>query len=458
MNRTRHSSRMGTEPVFPLLFRLGVPSIIGMASQALYNVVDSIYVGHISKEALSALTLAFPIQMVLIAIAVGTGVGATSLISRTLGAGDRERAGAVAEHALLAGLLFGAVVALAGALLSVSVTRLFTTDPHLVDMTSSYMRIIMIGSAALFIPIILMGILRGEGNTFVPMLAMGVGAAVNIGLDPLFIFGIWFFPRLGVEGAAYATVLSRFLSGLLIVGILLRGEGEVRMRLRSFRLRFSMVRELYRVGLPAMSMQLLASVMLAGGNLILARHSTTAIAVFGIFFRLQAFIFMPVFGLGQGVMPITGYNYGSGQPHRMKQVIRYGMLSAFLFTLAGFAVFQLIPRGLVTVFNRSPELVNIGVPALRRISIGFLFVGPTIIGVNVFQALGRGTPSFVISILRTVVLILPLMYLLGELFGLRVLWFAFPVSEFITFAVTLVWLTLVLKALFLVLHREGGKT
>ncbi|MFW6180788.1 MAG: MATE family efflux transporter [Spirochaetota bacterium] len=454
MNRRRSSTRLGTEPVLPLLFRLALPSIAGMASQALYNVVDSIYVGHISKEALSALTLAFPIQMVLIAIAVGTGVGATSLISRSLGAGERDRAREVAEHAVLAGLFFGAAVAMAGVLFAVPVTRLFTQDPHLVAMTSSYIRIIMVGSAALFIPIILMGILRGEGNTFLPMLAMSMGAAVNIGLDPLFIFGIWVFPALGVEGAAWATVLSRFLSGLFITASLLGGRGEVRMRPGSFRLRPGILRELYRVGLPAMSMQLLASVMLAGGNLILATFSTTAIAVFGIFFRLQAFIFMPVFGLGQGVMPITGYNYGAGEPGRMKQTVQYGMVAAFLFTLAGFMVFQLIPRGLVTMFNRNPELVAMGVPALRRISLGFLFVGPTVIGVNVFQALGRGAPSFLISVLRTVVLILPLMYLLGELFGLRTLWLAFPVSESVTFAITLSWLAVVLRGLFAVMRRR----
>jgi putative MATE family efflux protein len=425
-----------------------------MASQALYNVVDSIYVGHISKEALSALTLAFPIQMVLIAIAVGTGVGATSLISRSLGAGERGRARETAEHAVLAGMFFGAAVALAGALFAVPLTRVFTADPHLVAMTSSYIRIIMIGSAALFIPIILMGILRGEGNTFLPMLAMAMGAAVNIGIDPLFIFGIWVFPELGVEGVAWATVLSRFLSGLFIAASLVGGRGEVRMRPGSFRLRPEILRELYRVGLPAMSMQLLASVMLAGGNLILAAYSTTAIAVFGIFFRLQAFIFMPVFGLGQGVMPITGYNYGAGEPGRMKKTIQYGMGAAFLFTLAGLVVFQLVPRGLITMFNRSPELVAIGMPALRRISLGFLFVGPTVIGVNVFQALGRGAPSFLISVLRTVVLILPLMYVLGELFGLRALWLAFPVSESITFAITLAWLAAVLRGLFLVMRRR----
>jgi putative MATE family efflux protein len=416
-----------------------------MASQALYNVIDTVYVGHISKDALSALTLAFPIQMVLIAISVGTSVGATSLISRSLGSGDREQAARAAEHAFIAGVLLGVAFAAAGVFLAVPMTRLFTSDPLLIGMTSSYIRIIMIGSAALFIPIILQGILRGEGNTFVPMVAMTVGAAINIGMDPLLIYGIWFFPRLEVEGAALATVLSRILSGFILFAFLFRGESEVRIRLRSFRIRSAIIGQLYRVGLPAMSMQLLASVMLAGGNLILGMYSTTAIAAFGIFFRLQAFIFMPVFGLGQGAMPIAGFNFGAGKLDRMKRTIWYSMAAAFLFTLAGFALFQLFPRGLIVMFNENPELVRMGSAALRRISIGFLFVGPTIIGINIFQALGRGLPGFLIAVLRTVVLILPLMYLLGELFGLRALWFAFPVSEFASFAVTILWLAVMLR-------------
>ncbi|MCF7913805.1 MAG: MATE family efflux transporter [Spirochaetaceae bacterium] len=448
MQAHRSSNRLGTEPVFSLLVKLSIPGVIGMATQALYNVVDSIYIGHVSKEALSALSLAFPLQMVLIALAVGTGVGATSLISRTLGSGDHQKAGIIADHVVLIAAILGATVALIGWLFSHNLISLFTHDPLLIKMGGDYIRIIMVGSIALFVPMLFNGILRGEGNTFIPMLTMMIGAILNITIDPLLIFGFWIFPEMGVEGAALATVLSRIISGTFVILILFSDKNEIKMNLRTFRFSFMIIREIYRVGLPAMAMQLLASVMLAGGNLIIGRHSITAIAVFGIFFRLQSFIFMPVFGLGQGVMPLIGYNYGNRNPDRMKQTARIGITTAFCFTFIGFLIFQSIPRQLITMFNSDPELVRIGVTAMRRISIGFLFVGPSIMSANIFQAIGRGSPSLLIGILRTIGILLPSMYILGEFFGLSALWFAFPIAEVITFSLAFAWLISALKQIF----------
>lgn len=445
---------MGIEPVLPLLFRLSIPSIIGMAVQALYNVVDSIYIGHVSKEALSALTLAFPIQMVLIALAVGTGVGATSLISRTLGKGDRETAGRIAEHVVIIALVLGGLVALTGALFSRQLIGIFTSVPELIRMGSDYIRIIMVGSVALFVPMLFNGILRGEGNTFIPMLTMIIGAVLNIILDPFFIFGIGFFPELGVQGAAVATVLSRIVSGTFIIRILFSNKNEIRINMRKLRLQLEIYRRLYSVGLPVILMQLLGSVMLAGGNLILGGFGTTAIAVFGIFFRLQSFVFMPIFGLGQGVMPIMGYNFGSGNSGRMKETARIAYVTAFSFTLLGFLIFQSFSRQLIIMFNTDPELVRIGIEALKRISIGFLFVGPTIMSASIFQAIGRGTPSLIIGFLRAIVLLLPIMYVLGRLFGLSAVWYAFPIAELLTFLFAFTWIMTVLRK---VLHSLGGK-
>ncbi len=451
---TAKSDRLGSQPVFPLLFKLAIPSILGMSFQALYNVVDSIYVGHVSKDSLAALSLAFPIQMVLISVAVGTGVGASSLISRILGKGDKKRAGNIAEHVILLSLVYGAVAAIVGAFFAENLIRIFTADELLVRLATDYIRIILVGSIALFIPMIFNNVLRGEGNTFIPMLTMAIGAFLNIAIDPFLIFGIGPFPELGVKGAAYATVFSRIFAGTFIVLILFSDRNEIKIKFRDFSYDGSILRELYRVGVPAMSLQLLASIMLAGGNMILALHNTTAIAVFGIFFRLQSFIFMPVFGLGQGVMPLTGYNYGAKNPERVKKTILYGASAAFLLTFAGFLIFQLFPRQLITMFNSNPELLRIGTPAMRRISIGFLFVGPSIIGINVFQALGKGLPSLVLSFLRTIVLLLPSMYLLGELFGLTELWLAFPISESITFAIGIFWLTGKLRQVFAMMRME----
>lgn len=454
MQAHRSSNRLGTEPVFPLLVKLSIPGVIGMATQALYNVVDSIYIGHVSKEALSALSLAFPIQMVLIALAVGTSVGATSLISRTLGSGDHKKAGIIADHVVLIALLLGGTVALAGSLFSHQLIGIFTSDPMLITMGGDYIRIIMVGSIALFVPMLFNGILRGEGNTFIPMLTMMIGAVLNITIDPFLIFGIWIFPEMGVKGAALATVLSRIISGTFVILILFSDKNEIKMNPRTFRFSFKIIKEIYRVGLPAMAMQLLASVMLAGGNLIIGRHSITAIAVFGIFFRLQSFIFMPVFGLGQGVMPLIGYNYGNRTPDRMKQTARIGIITAFCFTFTGFLIFQSFPRQLITMFNSNPELVEIGVTAMRRISIGFLFIGPSIMSANIFQAIGRGTPSLLVGILRTIIVLLPTMFILGELFGLKALWFAFPIAEIATFSLAITWLTKVLKEIFRTMHAE----
>jgi len=455
MKVNRGSSRLGTEAVLPLLFKLSIPGIIGMAVQALYNVVDSIYIGHVSKEALSALSLAFPIQMVLISLAVGTGVGATSLIARTLGKGDTKTAGHVAEHVVIITIVLGAVVALAGALFAEQLIGIFTDIPDLIKMGSDYIRIIMIGSFAMFIPMLFNGILRGEGNTFVPMLTMIIGAVLNIILDPFFIFGIGFFPEMGVQGAAVATVLSRIVSGTFIIKILFSDKNEIKINMLRLKFRFSIIRQLYSVGLPVMLMQLLSSVMLAGGNLILGTFTTTAIAVFGIFFRLQSFVLMPVFGLGQGVMPLMGYNFGSGNTQRMKTTARIAFITAFLFTCAGFLLFQSLSRQLITMFNTDAELVRIGTQALRRISIGFLFVGPTIMSANIFQAMGRGVPSLVIIFMRTIVILLPVMYLLGRLYGLSALWFAFPIAEFITFLFSFSWLLFVLRRTLADMNRKN---
>lgn len=447
-SQKNHSARLGTDPILPLLVKLSIPGIIGMATQALYNVVDSIYIGRLSKEALSALSLAFPIQMVLIALAVGTGVGGTSLIARTLGQGKKEKAGNAAEHVLLMGVILGLTAAVTGALFARPLIGLFTQDAILLDPGSRYIRIIMMGSLMMFAPMVSNGILRGEGNTFIPMVTMIIGALLNILLDPFLIFGWGPFPALGVEGAAWATILSRVISGTFVLRILFSKGNEIQLRPALFRFNPQLIKEIYQVGAPAMAMQLLASVMLAGGNLILAAFSTTAIAVFGVFFRLQSFIFMPVFGLGQGIMPLTGYNYGAGNFERMKKVIRYGMSGAFLFTLTGFLIFQIFPRQLITLFNNDPEMIAIGTTALRRISIGFLFVGPSLTSANLFQAIGRGLPSLVVGIARTIVVLLPAMALLGHFFGLDALWFAFPLAEGCTFAAAMIWLTLLFRKIF----------
>lgn len=440
------SERLGTEPILSLLFKLSIPSIIAMAIQALYNVVDSIYVGHLSKEALSALSLAYPIQLVLIAIAVGTGVGTSTYISRQLGKGNKEKAEKAAESILQITLIYGVIFALIGFLFSDKLIALFTDNSLLIQMGEEYIRIILIGSLALFIPMVGNNILRGEGNTFLPMITMLIGSVINIILDPFLIFGIWFFPKLGVGGAALATVISRLISGSFLLFILFSNKNELKINVRNINFDQNMLKPVYAVALPSMLMQLLASVMIAGINKwVLAPVSTTAIAVAGIYFRLQSFVFMPVFGLNQGYMPLVGYNYGHQNPQRMAKTIKLTFLTAFTFTTAGFLLFQIFPAQLIMMFNNDPQLVEMGTTALKRISLAFPIIGPSIIIASTFQALGRGLPSLILSITRQLVFLLPLMYIFSIYSNLDSVWYAIPIAETLGAAIGALWLTSYLK-------------
>lgn len=445
MALTKKSERLGIQPILPLLIKLSIPTVMGMAIQALYNVVDTIYIGHVSKDALSALTLAFPVQMVLIALSAGTGAGTTSFISRLLGEGKKRKADNAAEHVIFIGIFYGIIVGICGFLFSDYIIGIYTNSDQLITMGSSYIRIIMIGSICMFTPMLTNSILRGEGNTFVPMLAMMIGAVLNIILDPFLIFGLWFFPELGIKGAAYATVTARLISGIIALSILFSDKNEIKLNLKKFVFRWKIIKEIYRIGFPAMTMQLLTSAMLVGANIIIAGFSETALAVLGIFFRLQSFILMPVIGLGQAVMPLAGYNYGHGNPQRTRETIKYGLLFSSLFVFAGFLLFQTAPRALILMFNDHPELVAIGITALRRISFGFLFAGPSIMCAVIMQGLGKGLPSLFINFSRTIIFLLPAMYILGQLFGLKALWFAFPIGESLTAVIACLWLAHALR-------------
>ena len=450
-DKSMASERLGTHPIFPLMVKLAIPSVIAMAIQALYNVVDSIYVGQLSKEALSALSITFPVQLVLIGVAVGTGIGASSLISRLLGSSERERAANVAEHVILVSFIYGLLGVITGMLFSKPLMQAFTDTPELIEEGSRYIRIILIGSVAMFIPMICNNILRGQGNAMIPMYTMLIGSVLNIILDPFFIFGIWIFPRWGVAGAAFATVLSRIISGGFIIYILFSDKNELKMNIRMFKLDFSILGQVYKVGFPSMLMQLLASFALAGMNKILASFSDTAIAAAGIYFRLQSFVFMPVFGLTQSYMPIMGYNYANGNWERIKKTMKYAFILAFAFTALGLVIFQSTPGGLIRMFNTDAELVSIGIRALRVISITFPIAGPTILASTTFQSFGKGFPGLVLALLRMLVLLLPLMYLFGVNFGLDGVWFAFPVTELLSAAAAWIWLIQTLRKS---MHKE----
>jgi putative MATE family efflux protein len=434
------SNRMGEEPILKLLFKLSAPAIAGMLIQAMYNIVDSIYVGRLSTDALSALSISFPVQMFLIAVGVGTGVGTSSLISRLLGKGDKCRANNVAEHVFFIAIIYGILGGLLGIFFSENIIRLFTDDPVLIDLGYQYINIILTGSIAIFVPATFNYILRGEGNTFVPMLTMMIGAVLNMIIDPFLIFGLGPFPQLGVAGAAYATVFSRFIGGIFIIFVLFSDKNELTLKLEDFEFDFQIIKEIYNIGIPAMANRLLFSVSIVFINLILGAFSSTAMAVMGLIFRMQFFFLMMVFGLTQGYLPLVGYNYGHNNPERMKKTILIGNAAALSFGVFGFLIFQLFPGAIIRLFNSDPALLEIGVGALKKVSLSYFFMVLNIIGVATFQAVGRGMPSFVITFLRQAILLVPGMYLLGEIFGLDAVWFSFPIAESVSFVMMAIWL------------------
>ena len=440
------SSRMGEEPIVKLLFKLSAPAIAGMLIQAMYNIVDSIYVGRLSTDALSALSISFPVQMFLIAVGVGTGVGTSSLISRLLGKGDNCRANNVAEHVFFIAIIYGVLGGLLGIFYSENIVRLFTNDPILIDLGYQYINIILTGSIAIFIPATFNYILRGEGNTFLPMMTMIIGAVLNMIIDPFLIFGLGPFPQLGVAGAAYATVFSRFIGGIFIIFVLFSDKNELTLKLEDFEFDFQIIKEIYNIGIPAMANRLLFSVSIVFINLILGAFNSTAIAVMGLIFRMQSFFLMMVFGLTQGYLPIVGYNFGHNNPERMKKTIIVGNLAALSFGVIGFIIFQLFPGAIIKLFNSDPKLLNIGIGALKKVSLSYFFMVLNIIGVATFQAVGKGMPSFAITFLRQAILLVPGMYILGEFFGLDAVWLSFPIAESISFIIMISWLIASIKS------------
>ncbi len=420
--------KMGTAPMFKLIMSMALPAMFSMVIQALYNIVDSIFVSQINEHALTAVSLAFPIQMLIISVAVGTGVGINSLVSRKLGEGDIKQANSVATHGFFLGILSWLVFAVAGLLITKPFFAFYTDNPEIYNMGVSYLSCVMIFSFGCFVEINLEKTLQATGNMIQPMIFMLIGALTNIILDPLFIFGIGFFPKLGVLGAAIATVIGQILSMIYAIFIVFCKKHAIKIRFKGFKLSLSMVKRIYAVGVPSIVMQSIGSVLLLFMNQILVGFSTAAVSVLGVYYKLQSFVFMPVFGLNQGTMPIMGYNYGARNKKRLLLALKYACLIALVIMSFGTAVFCLFPELLLSMFSPTQEMIEIGVPALRTISLCFI---PATIGVvftTLFQAVGKGVRSLLLSVLRQLVVILPVAYGFSFI-GLWAVWYAFPIAE-----------------------------
>ena len=424
-------NKMGTARMFPLIMSMSLPAMFSMLMQSFYNIVDSYFVAKVSEDAFTAVSLAFPVQNLLIAVAVGTAVGLNSLISRRLGEGRREEANAAAAHGIVLGLLSWLVFAVLGALFTRMFFEAFTDSASVISMGCDYTYIVTIVSGGVFVEINMERILQATGNMVYPMIFQLTGCIANIILDPIFIFGLLGVPKMGVAGAAIATVIGQILACLLSLYIGLCKKHEVHITLRGFRMNGRLVRDIYAVGVPSIIMQSIGSFMVAGLNAILISFSNAAVSVFGAYFKLQSFVFMPVFGLTHGVMPILGYNYGAGNRHRLLSGLKIGCMIAIVIMAAGVVPFWVAPGALLRVFEASEEMMTIGVPALRTISLCFIPAALGILFSTLFQAVGMGKNSLFISLLRQLVVLLPCAFVLSK-FGLAFVWYAFPAAEVVS--------------------------
>ena len=430
-------NKMGTAKMLPLIFSMALPAMFSMLIQALYNVVDSYYVSQFSEKALSAVSLAFPIQNLQIAFAVGTAVGVTSLISRRLGEGRKGDAESAASHGILLGLCTWLVFAVYGAFFTTPFFRLFETAPEIVNMGDQYISICLIFSFGSFIVVMLEKILQATGNMFWPMIFQLVGAVVNIILDPVFIFGWFGLPALGVTGAAIATVGGQIISMVFAAIVFAVRPHAISITFKGFRPRWDTIKNIYAVGLPAIVMQAIGTVMNMAMNGILSGFSTAAYTVFGLYFKLQSFVFMPVFGLTQGLLPIMGFNYGAKNKKRLMQALKQGCVIALVIMVAGMLVFLLLPDKLLGIFNASDELLAIGIPALRTICACFIFAALGIVSSTMFQAVGRGTYSLIVSLMRQLAILVPAAWLLARVFAqVNAVWWAFPIAETVSLGVS----------------------
>ena len=431
---------MGTAPILPLIFSMSLPAMFSMLVQALYNIVDSYFVAQVSEKALAAVSLAFPLQNLLIAFAVGTAVGVTSLISRRLGQGLQEEANAAATHGILLAVATWVLFALYGAFFSTPFFHLFETDPEIIQMGDTYISICCIFSFGVFVEICLERTLQATGNMIWPMIFQLIGAVTNIIMDPILIFGWFGLPAMGVAGAAIATVMGQILAMVVAALVVTFGKHDVHVSFRRFRLSWRTIKDIYVVGIPSIVMQSIGTVMTMALNGILSGFSTAAYTVFGIYFKLQSFVFMPVFGLNQGLLPILGYNYGARNRKRMMTAFRDGCAIALVIMAAGMAVFLAAPQWLLSIFNASAELLEIGIPALRIICTCFLFAALGIVCSTLFQAVGKGVYSLIVSLMRQLAALVPAAWILAKVTQQVVfVWWAFPIAECVSLVVSLLF-------------------
>lgn len=461
-------NKMGVRPVGRLLFAMALPMALSMLVQALYNVVDSAFVSKISdvnQDALNAVSLAFPVQNIMIGVATGIAVGVNALLSRGLGEKNQEEVNRSALNGLFLALCGTVLAALFGIFGAEAFMRSQTHNQAVIDYGTTYIRIITIVSFGIFGEIIFERLLQSTGRTVYTLITQGTGAVINIILDPILIFGLCGMPRMEVAGAAVATVVGQIVAFLLALILNRRKNPDVHLKLRGFRPEGRMIRRILGIGVPSMIMVAIGSLMYYGFNRILMRFEAVqtglgelGTAVFGAYFKLQSFIFMPVFGINNAVLAIAAFNYGARKPKRIIQVIRCGALGAACLMLLGVAAFQLFPEKLLALFNANEQMLSVGIPALRRLSLPFVFAGPCIIFGGVFQALGKSVYSMITSIARQIVVLLPAAFLLSLTEEIAAVWFAFPIAEIASLITSVVMMLILYRKKIKPLYENAEKT
>lgn len=438
MEQTREN-KMGVMPINKLLITMSLPMVISMLVQALYNIVDSVFVSRLSENALTAVSMAFPMQNLMISVASGLGVGMNALLSRSLG----EKNFKAANKAAMNGFFLEVTGYILFLIIGIFVTRIFFTAQagagEITEMGVSYTKICLIMSFGLFMQFAFERMLQSTGRTFLTMITQATGAIINIILDPIMIFGLLGFPKLGVAGAALATVTGQIIAAVMAIMFNIKRNPDIHLNFKHFRPESKYIKSILSVGIPSIIMASVGSVMTFGMNKILIAFSSTAVAVFGVYFKLNSFIFMPVFGLNNGMVPIISYNYGAKQKKRLTKTIKLAIMYAVIMMFIGIALFQLMPDKLLGLFDASENMLEIGVTALRIISLSFSFAGICIVLSSCFQALGHGFLSMFVSIARQLIVLLPSAYILAKLGGVHAIWWSYNIAEIASLLLSLIF-------------------
>ncbi|MDO5047060.1 MAG: MATE family efflux transporter [Anaerococcus sp.] len=422
---------MGTMPIGPLLLKMSLPMIISMLVQSIYNVVDSIFVSRLSEEALTAVSLAFPVQNIMLAFSIGIGVGAGALLSRYLGMKDKKRVGYVAMHGfILAGITY-IIFAILGLLFSQSFAKGQTQSPLVYAYTKDYLTIVTVFSVGIFFQVLTEKLLQSTSLTFYTMVVQVTGALVNLILDPILIFGLFGFPRLEVKGAALATIIGQIAGAIL--GLILNKvkNKEIEIDFKKFKLHGDILKQIFWIGLPSIVMTSVSSVVIFVINSILQSFGQSAIAAYGVMFKLQSFAFLPVIGLSNAIVSIVSYNYGARYKKRIKKSIKLALISGLILVAIAASILWSIPNQLLDIFQATDKMRRIGVPMIRTVSLSLVVAAISIVSVGVFQALGNWKSAILQSILRQVIIILPVFYFLSLSGNIDLVWWAFLIAEII---------------------------